>query len=187
MTTATTTVPTFVTGTWAIDATHSDVSFIVRHMMVSKVRGNFTSFSGEIVTADNLTDSAVTATVDLTSINTGNDQRDNHIRSADFFEVEKYPTMTYRSTEVRLAGDGYVVDGELSLHGVTRPVELALELNGFGPDPYGGTRAGFSATATINRSDFGIDISMPLDGGGVVVSDKIQIVLEIEAVLTPAA
>lgn len=187
MTTAITDTPTYVAGTWTIDPVHSDVSFTVRHMMVSKVRGNFTSFSGELVTAENPLGSSATATIDMTSIATGSEQRDNHIRSADFFEVEKYPTMTYRSTAIRPADDGYVVEGELSLHGVTRPVELAVAANGFGPDPYGGTRAGFSATGSINRRDFGIDITMPLDGGGVVVGDRIQIVLEIEAVLTPAA
>jgi len=184
--TGTTAVPTYVAGTWAIDPIHSDVSFIVRHLMVSKVRGNFTSFSGEVVTAEDPLASSATATIDLTSITTANEQRDNHIRSADFFDVEQYPTMTYRSTGIRSADDGYVVDGALSLHGVTRPLELAVELNGFGPDPFGGIRAGFSATGSINRRDFGIDITMPLEGGGVVVGDKIQIVLEIEAVLAPA-
>lgn len=183
MTTAT--IPGYVTGTWDIDAVHSDVSFTVRHMMVSKVRGHFRAFSGEIVTAENPLDSKVTATIDLNSIETGNEQRDNHIRSADFFETEKYQEMTYRSTGVRADGEDFIVDGELSLHGVTRPVSLKLELGGFGPDAMnpGGTRAGFSATGEINRRDYGIDITMPMDGGGVVIGDKIQINLEIEGVL----
>lgn len=185
MTTATAS-STYIAGTWEIDPSHSDASFIVRHMMVSKVRGNFTSFSGKIVTAENPLESRASATIDMSSITTGNEQRDDHIRSADFFEVEKYPTMTYNSTAIRANGDEYVVEGELTLHGVTRAVELAVEVNGFGPDSFGGTRAGFSATGELNRRDFGIDISMPLDGGGVVVGDKIQLVLEIEAVLTPA-
>lgn len=175
--------PALTAGTWKIDPVHSDVSFVVRHLMVSKVRGHFDTFEGEIVaTADPLQSSA-TATIDLTSINTGNEQRDNHIRSADFFEVEKYPTMTYRSTGIQAHGDKYLVDGELTLHGETRPVQLEVELNGVGPDPYGGTRAGFSATGEINRRDFGISISIPMDGGGAVVGDKIQLVLEIEVVL----
>ncbi len=176
-------LPAFVTGTWTIDPVHSDVSFAVRHMMVSKVRGHFGTFEGKIVTGADPLASSATASIDLSSINTNNAQRDAHIRSADFFEVEKYPTMTYRSTGVAEAGDGYWVDGELSLHGVTRPVQLKVDLNGFGPDPFGGIRAGFSATGEINRRDFGIDISMPLDGGGVVVGDKVQLLLEIEAVL----
>jgi polyisoprenoid-binding protein YceI len=178
-------IPGYLVGTWTIDPVHSDVSFTVRHMMVSKVRGHFRKFEGTIVTAEDPQQSSVTASIDLNSIDTGNEQRDNHIRSADFFEVEKHSTMTYRSTGIQAAGDHYRVDGELSLHGVTRPVQLAVEVNGFGPDPFGGTRAGFSATGEINRSDFGIDISMPLDGGGVVVGDKVQLAVEIEAVLTP--
>ncbi|HEX4362053.1 MAG TPA: YceI family protein [Pseudonocardia sp.] len=170
-------------GTWDIDAVHSDVSFAVRHMMVSKVKGRFGSFTGEIVTGANFLDSSVTASIDLNSVDTNNDQRDEHIRSADFLDVANHPALTFTSTGVRPNGADYIVDGELSLHGVTRPAELHVELSGSGPDAYGGTRVGFSATATINRSDFGIDISMPLDGGGVVVGDKIQIALEVEGVL----
>jgi polyisoprenoid-binding protein YceI len=176
----------YVVGTWDIDPVHSDVSFTVRHMMVSKVRGRLAAFSGEIVTAPRFTDSTVTATVDATSIDTGNAQRDGHLRSADFFAIESYPTWEFRSTAIRPDGDDHALDGELTIKGVTRPVSFALEVNGFGPDAYGGTRAGFSATTTINRSDFGVDIAMPLDGGGVVVSDKVQITLEIEAVLRQA-
>ncbi len=176
------TIPGYQTGTWTIDADHSDVSFTVRHLMVSKVRGSFRSFSGEILTAEDPLTSSVAASIDLTSIETNNPQRDDHIRSADFFDVVSFPTMTYRSTGVRADGDAFVVDGELTLHGVTRSVPLRVELNGFGPDPYGGTRVGLSATTTINRRDFGIDITMPMDGGGVVVGDKIAIALEIQAV-----
>jgi polyisoprenoid-binding protein YceI len=176
-------IPGYVSGTWEIDPVHSEVGFTARHMMVSKVRGRFTAFSGELVTGEDLLQSTVTATIDLTSIQTGNEQRDQHIRSADFFEVDKYTTMTYRSTGLRAEGDHYVVDGELTLKDVTKQVPLTLELNGFGPDPYGGTRAGFTATAEINRRDFGVNFSAPMESGGVVVSDKIGIQLEIEAVL----
>ena len=176
-------IPGYVVGTWDIDPVHSDVSFTVRHMMVSKVRGRFGSFSGEIVTAPEFTDSAVTTTLDATSVDTGNEQRDGHVRTADFFAVETHPTWTFRSTAIRPDGDQYALHGELTIKGVTRPVTFSLEVNGFGPDAYGGTRAGFSAATTINRSDFGVDIAMPLDGGGVVVSEKVQVALEIEAVL----
>ena len=176
-------IPGYVVGTWDIDPVHSDVSFTVRHMMVSKVRGRFGSFSGEIVTAPEFTDSTVATILDATSVDTGNGQRDGHLRSADFFAVDTHPTWTFRSTAIRPDGDEYALDGELTIKGVTRPVTFALEVNGAGPDAYGGTRAGFSATTTINRSDFGVDIAMPLDGGGVVVSDKVQVSLEIEAVL----
>lgn len=178
-----TTIPGYQAGTWTIDSVHSDVSFTVRHMMVSKVRGAFRTFSGTIVTGAEATGSSVTAEIALDSIDTGNGQRDNHVRSADFFDVASFPTMTYRSTSVVPTGDGFAVQGELTLKGVTLSVPLQLELNGFTADPYGGTRAGFSATAQINRRDFGVDISMPMDGGGVVVGDKVSINLEIEAVL----
>ncbi len=179
----TVTIPGYRTGTWQIDPVHSEVSFSVRHMMVSKVRGYFTEFEGTIVTAENPGDSSVTASVALNSIDTRNEQRDNHIRSADFFDVAQHPTMTFHSTSLSGNGENWTVDGELSLHGVTRRVPLSLELNGFTADPFGGQRAGFSATAEINRRDFGIDISMPMDGGGVVVGDKVTITLEVEAVL----
>jgi polyisoprenoid-binding protein YceI len=181
--TTTTDLPGLVTGTWTIDTSHSDVSFTVRHLMVSKVRGHFAQFAGEITIADDPLSSSVTATVELASIDTRDPGRDDHLRSADFFEVSTYPTMTYRSTAVVPTGSGYLVEGELSLHGVTRPVALDLELNGVSGDPWGGQRAGFSATAEISRKDFGIEFNIPMDGGGVVVGDKIQIALEIEAIL----
>jgi polyisoprenoid-binding protein YceI len=176
-------IPGFVTGTWDIDPVHSDISFTVRHMMVSKVRGHFATFGGEIVTGEDLTDSQVSATIDATTITTGTQQRDDHIRSADFFEVETHPTWTFTSTAIRPDGDDFVLAGDLTIKGTTRPVELALEVNGFGPDAYGGTRAGFTAKTTIDRNDFGVDIKLPMDGGGVVVGEKVQITLEIEAVL----
>lgn len=177
------TIPGYVAGTWSIDPVHSEVGFSVRHMMVSKVRGKFTKFSGELVTAENPLESSVTAEIDLSSIDTGAEQRDAHLRSPDFFDTENHPAMTYRSTGIRAKGDGYIVDGELSLKGATRNVPLELEINGFGPDPFGGTRAGFSAKAEINRQDFGVNWNATLETGGVVVSDKVTIHLEIEAVL----
>ena len=179
-------IPGYVAGTWDVDTAHSTVGFSVRHMMVSKVRGYFRDFSAEIVTAEVPEQSTVTATIDLSSIDTRQEQRDAHIRSADFFDVESYPQMSFRSTAVRTQGPDWFVDGELTLKGHTRPVTLALELNGFGPDAYGGYRAGFSAKTEINRNDFGVDIKMPMDGGGVVVGDKISVELEIEAVLRTA-
>ncbi len=186
MTTATTQIPGYIAGTWDIDPVHSDVSFTVRHMMVSKVRGRFGRFTGEIVTGADVTTSSVRAEIDATSIDTGNEQRDGHVRSADFFDVANNPTWSYTSTAVRADGDDLVVDGDLTIKGVTRSVPLTLEVNGFGPDAYGGTRAGFTGTTSINRSDFGVDIAMPLDGGGVVVSEKVQITLEIQGVLRAA-
>jgi polyisoprenoid-binding protein YceI len=180
---ATIAIPGYLIGTWKADPVHSEVAFSVRHLMVSKTRGRFTSYDATLVTGEDPLDSTVTATIDLASIHTGFELRDNHLRSADYFEIEKYPTMSYRSTGVRQSDDGWTVDGELTLHGITRQVPMALEVNGFGPDPFGGQRAGFSATAQINRRDFGIDLTTPLDGGGVAVGDKVSISLEIEAVL----
>jgi polyisoprenoid-binding protein YceI len=183
MTAATVAIPGYVAGTWDIDAAHSNVSFSVRHMMVSKVRGRFNGVSGRLVTGADLLKSSVSAEIDVNSFDTGNAQRDEHIRSADFLHAADFPTMTYRSTGVRRDGDDLVVDGELTVHGITREVPLAVELTGFGPDPFGGTRLGLSATAKINRKDFGIDTELPLDGGGVVIGDTVQISLDIEAVL----
>jgi polyisoprenoid-binding protein YceI len=178
-------IPGYVAGTWTIDPVHSEVSFVVRHMMVSKVRGRFDTFEGTLVTAPDPLDSTVTASIDLSSVNTGTQQRDDHIRSADFFEVEKHPHMTFQSTGVRADGAGFLLDGNLTLKGVTKPITLQLEVNGFGPDAYGGTRCGFSAQGELNRLDFGVSFNGPIPGvpGGVAVSDKVTINLEIEAVL----
>ncbi|HEY1625252.1 MAG TPA: YceI family protein [Streptosporangiaceae bacterium] len=176
-------LPGYIAGTWNVDPVHSEVSFVVRHMMVSKVRGRFDTFSASVVTAGDPLKSTVTASVDLNSVNTGSPDRDNHIRSADFFHIEQYPTMTFQSTGIRQDGDEFLLDGDLSLRGVTKPVTFKLEVNGFGPDAYGGTRAGFSATTDINRNDWGVSYNGPIPGGGVAVSEKVTINLEIEAVL----
>jgi polyisoprenoid-binding protein YceI len=176
-------IPGYVAGTWTVDPVHSEVSFVVRHMMVSKVRGRFDTFTGTITTAEDPLQSTVTASVDLNSVNTGAPDRDNHIRSADFFDIEHHPTMTFQSTGVRRDGDEFLLDGDLTIRGTTKPVTFSLELNGFGPDAYGGTRAGFSATSEINRSDFGVSYNGPIPGGGVAVSEKVTIALEIEGVL----
>jgi polyisoprenoid-binding protein YceI len=178
------TIPGYVAGTWTIDSEHSEIGFSVRHLMVSKVRGKFTRFSGEIMTGEQPRDSRVTASIDLDSVDTGVPDRDEHLRSADFFEVAAHPTMTYRSTGVRAGGDGdYVLEGELTLKGVTRPVSLRLEVGGFGPDLHGGLRAGFTALGEIRRSDFGVAFNPVMETGGVVVGDKVQLHLEIEAIL----
>jgi polyisoprenoid-binding protein YceI len=187
MSVAATEIPGYVTGTWAIDPVHSEVGFSVRHMMVSKVRGKFEKVEGTFTTGENPLQSSVTASIDAASITTSQADRDNHIRSGDFLEVEKHPTLTYRSTGVRQDGDDFLLDGDLTIRGVTRPVTLKLEINGFGPDAYGGTRAGFSAKGEINRGDFGVTFNGAIPGtnNGVVVSDKVTLDLEIEGVLQP--
>jgi polyisoprenoid-binding protein YceI len=161
------------------------VAFTVRHLMVSKVRGHFTRFQGELTLAPDPLASSVTATIELDSIDTNNPQRDDDLRSANLFETDTHPTMTFCSTGIRHGEDGFDVDGELTLHGVTRPVTLALDVKHFTGDPYGGTRAGFSATTELDRGDFGISTNIPMDGGGVVIGDRIQVFLEIEAVRNP--
>lgn len=185
-------IPGYVAGTWTIDPVHSDVSFIVRHLMVSKVRGSFATFEGEFVTAADPLRSTVTASIDLSSVTTNNAQRDEHIRSADFFEIEKFPTMAYRSTGIRKEGDDLYLDGDLTLKDVTKHVPLKLEVNGFGPDVYledpaSGARVGFTATGEINRMDFNVTFNSPIPGGGVALSEKIQLVLEIEGALKSRA
>ncbi|MFC0449162.1 YceI family protein [Rhodococcus jostii] len=179
MTTALAT-PGLSTGTWVIDPVHSTVGFTVRHLMVSKVRGTFEDFSGQITIAEDGTPS-VQSEIAVDSVNTKNEQRDGHIKSADFFEVEKFPKATFTSTSVRSKGDGFILEGDFTLHGITKKIELELEVNGVNPGMGNGPVAGFEATTVINRKDFGISIDMPLEGGGAVVGDKITINLEIEA------
>jgi polyisoprenoid-binding protein YceI len=176
-------IPGYRTGTWKADPAHSEIAFSARHLMISKVRGRFTGFEVVIVTSEDPAGSSATATIDLASVDTGNETRDTHLRSADFLGVDEHPTMTYRSTGVRRTGDGWIVDGELTLHGVTRPVPLVVEMNGFTADPWGGQRAGFSATAQIDRHDFGVGPVVPAAGGGLALGDKVSIDLEIQAVL----
>ena len=167
-------------GTWAIDPVHSTVDFTVRHLVVSKVRGTFEEFSGVITVAADGTPS-VSAGINVASLNTGNEQRDGHVKSADFFDAENYPVATFVSTAVRPNGDRYAVDGDFTLKGITRPVTLDLEFNGVSPGQGYGEVAGFEASVTINRKDYGITIDMPMEGGGAVVGDKVVINLNIEA------
>ncbi len=148
--------------------------------MVSKVRGQFDTFSGTITVAEDGTP-AVTAEIAVDSVNTRNEQRDAHLRAADFFDVENHPVATFASTAVRADGDRYVLDGDLTLKGVTKPISLTLEFNGVNPGMGHGEVAGFEASVVLNRKDFGIDIDMPLETGGAVVGDKVTITLEIEA------
>jgi polyisoprenoid-binding protein YceI len=191
--TATQTAPPvtdYIPGTWDIDVAHSEIGFSVRHLMVSKVRGRFGDFSGTFVTAENPLESSVEATVVLSSIDTGNADRDEHLRSADFFDVANHTTLEYRSTGIRYDDEeGFVVDGDLTLRGVTKHVPLNLEIHGFQQTtPFGDSRTGFTATGEIDRRDFGVSFNSTLEGGGVALGNKIQITLEIEAILRqPAA
>jgi polyisoprenoid-binding protein YceI/predicted dinucleotide-binding enzyme len=167
-------------GTWTIDPVHSSIGFSVRHLMVSKVRGTFGAFSGDITVSSDGVPSA-SAEIAVDSIGTGNDDREAHLRSADFFDVERYPVATFTSTGVFPAGDDYVLEGDFTLKGITKTVSLVLEFSGINPGMGRGPVAGFHASVVLNRKDFGIDINMPLETGGVVLGDKVTVTLEIEA------
>jgi polyisoprenoid-binding protein YceI len=172
-------IPGYAPGVWEIDPVHSDISFAVRHLGVARVRGRFDGFSGTVVTADDPMESTVTATIDAATFNSGNQQRDGHVRSPDFLDAQNHEALTFRSTGLRLNGDNYLLDGELTLRGITRPLTLDLKFHGVSDHPMtGGQVIGFSASTTIRRKDFGVT------GGqaGAVVGEKIKITLEIEAV-----
>lgn len=167
-------------GTWVIDPAHSTVGFSVRHLMVSKVRGRFSDFDGTLVIGEDGSASAEAA-IRVNSLTTDNDQRDAHLRSADFFHAEDFPEITFRSTGFRVDGADFVVDGELTILGKPKPVSLNVEFLGVHPGMGNGPVAGFEASTTVSRREFGLDIDMPLPDGGVVIGDKITLTLEIEA------
>jgi polyisoprenoid-binding protein YceI len=181
---STTTLPTALTaGTWAIDPSHTEASFTVRHAGISKVRGTVAVTSGTITVAEDLTLSGVTATLDPSTIATGDANRDGHLKgSTDFFDLEKFGEWTFASTSVAADGEDYVVTGELTINGVTKTVELATEFGGAATDPFGNQRAGFSASVTVSRKEFGITWNAALEAGGVLVSDKVVITLEVSAI-----
>ncbi|MGO9873671.1 MAG: YceI family protein [Acidimicrobiia bacterium] len=171
-------------GAWVLDTTHTDVSFTARHLMVTKVRGRFPVQSGTVTIAENPLESSVVAVIDVAGVNSGEPGRDDHLRNSDFFEVETYPTITFRSTKVEDAGDGeYTVTGDLTIKDVTRPVTLDLEYLGTIASPWADQRAGFSASAEISRKDWGLEYNMALEAGGVVIGDKVKLNIEAEAIL----
>lgn len=169
-------------GTWQIDPSHSSVAFYVRHLGLSKVRGQFERFSGTIDVAERAEDSSVLVEIDAASIDTREPKRDAHLRSADFLEVEAYPTLQFRSTAVRLQGERVQVSGDLTVRGVTRPVILDATLEGVVGDPFGGTRLAFSASGEVDREAFGLTWNQALEAGGFLVGKKVRIDLDVEAV-----
>jgi polyisoprenoid-binding protein YceI len=171
-------------ATWNIDPTHSAITFSVRHMVVSKTRGRFGKFSGQLqLDPTQLEKGSVTVEIDPASIDTGDAQRDGHLRSGDFLEVEKFPKATFKSTKVIANGEGRLkIAGDLTLRGVTRPVTLDATYEGAGKDPWGGERVGFSATTTLTRGDFGVSFNKALETGGVLVGEKVELNLEVEAI-----
>jgi polyisoprenoid-binding protein YceI len=169
-------------GTWNVDPSHSVLNFSTRHLMVAKVRGRFTDFTGVITIADDPLASSVVATAQAASITTNDEARDAHLRSADFLDVETHPTLEFRSTSIEARGGDYVLHAEMTIRGVTRSVDFDLEFGGVGADPWGNTRVGFSATTEINRKDFGLEWNVALEAGGVLVGEKVKIELDVEAV-----
>lgn len=175
------------TSTWSIDSTHSVAQFSARHMMITWVKGRFRALSGVItVDGDAVANSSVAVEIDVTSIDTGVQQRDDHLRSPDFLDADRFPAMTFRSTSVKGApsqpGDSFQVEGELTICGATRPVTLDCSYEGAGQDPWGGERISFSAITMIDRRDFGLTWNQPLDMGGILVGNDLQITLDVQAV-----
>jgi polyisoprenoid-binding protein YceI len=180
----TTTIPA---GKWKIDTTHSEIGFSIKHLMISKVKGKFNSFKGEVITTDNPTDFSVTGTVDVDSIDTNQKDRDQHLRTGDFFEAEKYPTINFVSTKItHVKGDDYKLEGDFTLRGVTKPIVLNVEFGGITQNLYGQTVAAASATGEINREDFGLTYNSALEAGGVLLGDTVKLNLEVQAVLATA-
>ncbi|MEU8801597.1 YceI family protein [Spirillospora sp. NPDC048819] len=184
-------VPDLEAGRWTIDPVHSEITFTIRHLMTT-VRGSFPDFGGEVVIGDDPHDSRARAEIRMASIDTRNAERDEHVRSSEILAVDEHPVMTFTGTGVERAKIGrrarsprYHLDGDLTIKDVTRPVRLLTEFHGVGADPWGGTRAGFTATASISRSDFGIEFNIPFQGDKVMLGDEVTIALEIQAVRTP--
>lgn len=168
------------TGTWVIDPSHTTVEFVARHLMVSRVRGRFGSFSGTVTVADPVEGSSVEVSIDAASITTGDEQRDGHLRSGDFLDVETFPTITFRGSAPRREGDGWVLPGELTIRDVTQAIELAVEPLGVVVDPWGNRKAGFSASAELDRERFGITWNQALEAGGVLVGKQVRLELEVQ-------
>ena len=177
-----------IRSNWNIDPTHSGISFSIRHMVVSKVRGRFSKFSGSVqLDEDDLTRSTVQVAIDASSVDTGTAQRDDHLRSADFFDVEKFPELRFESQRIeKLSDDRYRLVGDLTIHGVTRGVALDVEYGGRAKDPWGNERIGFIARGDLDRKNFGLGWNQVLEAGGVLVGDRVELELEVQAVKASA-
>lgn len=172
-------------GTWDIDPDHAEVAFVGRHFMVTKVRGRFTDVRGSIVIGESLDDSSVEVTIAMASVDSGSPARDEHLRSPELFDVERFPEATFTSTSASWNGTRGTLTGQLTIHGITRPVVLDVQYEGYARDPWGGDRAMFSGQAVVNREDFGITWNMALETGGVLVSKEIRVEINIETVHRP--
>ncbi|WP_292834794.1 YceI family protein [Microbacterium sp.] len=176
-------IPGYKAGTWVLDPSHSEVTFTVRHMMISKVRGVFGVKSATIVAPENPLEASATGSVDVASVDTKDEGRDAHLRSADFFDAENFPTLDFVSTGVRAKGGDFLVDGDLTIRGITNPVTFEVEFGGFGTDPWGNYKAGGTAKTVINREDFGLVWNAALETGGVLVGKDVTITLDVQAAL----
>ena len=176
-------IPGYKAGTWVLDPTHSEVSFTVRHLAISKVRGTFKKFDATIVTAENPADSTFSASIEVASIDTNNADRDGHLRTGDFFAIEEFPTIEFVSTGLDHDGDDFLLSGDLTLRGVTKPVVIKGEFSGIVTDPYGQTKAGASGSLKINRTDFGVNWNAALETGGFMLGDEVTISIEGQVVL----
>lgn len=176
-------IPGYRAGTWTIDPAHSEVGFSVRHLGISKVRGVFEQFDATFVTAENPLESSVTATAEVASVNTKEANRDGHLRTGDFFAAEEFPQLSFVSSGARAEGGDFLVDGALTMRGVTKPVTFDLEFGGFGEDGYGNVKAGFTARAVVKREEFGLTWNNPLEKGGFVLGSDVTINLDIQATL----
>jgi len=175
--------PGYVAGTWNLDPSHSEVTFSVRHLAISKIKGSFSTFTASLITGETLTDSHVEATIDIASVSTGNAQRDGHLQTGEFFLADEYPQMTFVSSSTDEDDDDVLIKGDLTLRGVTRPVTLAAEFGGITVDGYGQTKAGFSAKTKIDRTDFGVNWNAALEAGGFTLGDTVTIELELQFIL----
>ena len=173
-------------GTWKLDPAHSELSFWVRHLKISKVRGTFESFDVTVITPEDPSKISIEASIDVSSVNTGQDARDNHLRSSDFFLVEQHPHMLFSSTGIQVDGDAFTIAGELTLRGITQNVTLAGEFGGVITDDYGRTKAGASASTTINRQDFGVSWNAALEAGGFTLGDEVTIQIDLQVDLQQA-
>jgi polyisoprenoid-binding protein YceI len=173
------TLPSGITpGVWTLDMSHSEIGFTVRHAGISKVRGRFTDASAEAHIGQSLADASLHATVETASFDSGDANRDGHVKGPDFFDVENFPEMTFRATSAEGDGEDYTLTGDLTIRGITKPIELEVEFTGVAVDPFGATRAGFSAEAEISRKEFGLTWNAVLETGGLLVSDKVRINVE---------
>ncbi|HEY0260626.1 MAG TPA: YceI family protein [Lacisediminihabitans sp.] len=175
--------PDYVAGTWKLDPAHSEITFSVKHLAISKVRGSFENFDVTVVTTEDPKDTTIEATVEVASVNTNQKDRDNHLRTNDFFLADEYPTFTFKSTSVSITGEDLTIVGDLTLRGVTKSVTFTGELGGVATDAYGQLKAGATVSTKINRKDFGVNWNTALEGGGFLLGDDVTINVEVQLTL----